>query len=600
MIKMKKYIHYCWFGGKPLPKLAKKCMKSWKKYLPNFEIMRWDETNVDVNECPFIKEAYENKKWAFVADYARAKAMYEYGGIYFDTDMEIIKPIEELLANSFIGVEDSGKIACGVWMEKEPSSYLSKYLLSYYQSQKSFDVNNMFEFSIPKLITDALSCFGFDEFNDKIQVLDNKMTIFPREYFYPYSYDRQNNVFNENTCMIHYYDATWVPKGEQRTVKMIRKYGRKKAQKIINFKAKVKKILKSSIKLACYPFYKYFQNKKSKEFFEKRIVDFRKTVTSFKNKKELAICNSEWLGTKYATQEIIENVYPFHELYEGDNIKEYAQIIKDSKIRIIIFSSFCIGWDELIEEIRKIDDKIIIKVLWHGSNAMHCEDYDWAMFYTMFRLLNQKKINSIGFVKKSMYDFYKAKGYNVEFVMNYLTIPDVQKQKQKKKNKNIKIGLYASGNRWVKNFYNQFAAASLIKNAEIDCIPLSQRIREYATILKANVKGVSKPMKRDELLARIAQNDINVYCTFVECAPLLPLESMELGVPCITGNNHHYWEGTPLEKYLIVDKVDNSYEIYKRILYCLNNKEKIIELYETWKKDYIKEAKKSVAEFLKY
>ena len=125
---MKKYIHYCWFGGKPLPKLAKQCLKSWEKYLPDFEIKLWNEDNVDLNECPFIKEAYENKKWAFVADYARTKAMYEYGGIYFDTDMEIIKPIDHLLneENGFLGVEDSHMIACGVWFEPKEKSYLAK------------------------------------------------------------------------------------------------------------------------------------------------------------------------------------------------------------------------------------------------------------------------------------------------------------------------------------------------------------------------------------------------------------------------------------------------------------------------------------------
>ena len=97
----KKYIHYCWFGDKPLPKLAKKCIKSWKKYLPDYEIIRWSEENVNLEECPFIKEAYENKKWAFVADYARTKAIYEYGGIYFDTDMEVVKNIDELLVKKY-------------------------------------------------------------------------------------------------------------------------------------------------------------------------------------------------------------------------------------------------------------------------------------------------------------------------------------------------------------------------------------------------------------------------------------------------------------------------------------------------------------------
>ena len=88
---MQKIIHYCWFGGKPLSKMAKKCIKSWKKYFPDFEIKQWNETNFDINICPFVKKAYENKKWAFVSDYARLYALYNEGGIYFDTDMEVTK-----------------------------------------------------------------------------------------------------------------------------------------------------------------------------------------------------------------------------------------------------------------------------------------------------------------------------------------------------------------------------------------------------------------------------------------------------------------------------------------------------------------------------
>ena len=143
---MKKYIHYCWFGGKPLPKLAKKCIESWKRYLPDYEIMLWNEDNSNLDECVFIKEAYKNKKWAFVADYIRTKAMYEYGGIYFDTDMEIIKPINELLDSEygFLGVEDSHMIACGVWYEPKPKSYLAKKMLEFYKSQEYFEIDNMY------------------------------------------------------------------------------------------------------------------------------------------------------------------------------------------------------------------------------------------------------------------------------------------------------------------------------------------------------------------------------------------------------------------------------------------------------------------------
>ena len=128
-----KYIHYCWFGGKPLPKLAKKCLKSWEKYLPDYKIIRWDESNVDFNECPYIKEAYENKKWAFVADYARTKAIYEMGGIYFDTDMIITKPIDFLLENeTFLGIEDSGMVNSAVWGTTKAKTYFAKKILAFY------------------------------------------------------------------------------------------------------------------------------------------------------------------------------------------------------------------------------------------------------------------------------------------------------------------------------------------------------------------------------------------------------------------------------------------------------------------------------------
>ena len=94
-----KKIHYCWFGGNPLPELAVKCIESWKKYCPDYEIIRWDESNFDVNCHPYVAEAYKNEAYAFVSDYARLKIIYENGGIYLDVDVEILKNIDELLEN---------------------------------------------------------------------------------------------------------------------------------------------------------------------------------------------------------------------------------------------------------------------------------------------------------------------------------------------------------------------------------------------------------------------------------------------------------------------------------------------------------------------
>ena len=103
-----KIIHYCWFGGKPLPKSAEKCIASWKKYLPGYEVKRWDESNFDVNAIPYTREAYAACKYAFVSDYARFWILYHYGGVYFDTDVEVIRPIDDIInRGGFLGVESN-------------------------------------------------------------------------------------------------------------------------------------------------------------------------------------------------------------------------------------------------------------------------------------------------------------------------------------------------------------------------------------------------------------------------------------------------------------------------------------------------------------
>ena len=163
---------------------------------------------------------------------------------------------------------------------------------------------------------------------------------------------------------------------------------------------------------------------------------------------------------------------------------------------------------------------------------------------------------------------------------------------------NLKIGLYASGDRWVKNFYNQLAAASLFENCKIDCIPLGEKTIKMGKILNVAVSGLNASIPHEKLLERIANNDINFYVTFSECAPMIPLESLELGVPCITSHNHHYWENNELKEYLIVDENDNVNKIYEQALKCLDNKEKIIELYKKWKKEYDIEVEKSIKSFL--
>ncbi len=254
-----KIIHYCWFGPKPLSKLTLKCMESWKKYLPDYEIKLWNEENVDLTSNKFVKEAYENKKWAFVADYARLKGVYEHGGIYLDTDMEITKDISKLLEdNLFLGIEDSKLVNAAIIYAKEKHNSFIKKMIDSYDSLDKFDKENIYSVTIPAQITSKLLEYGLDKESNDIQKLDDgNIVIYPREYFYPLSYDFQNNVFTENTCMIHHFDATWTSKQEQIKMFFIRRNMRFMVKVIDICLAINRRIKKLKNKM--------FGNKKSKE-----------------------------------------------------------------------------------------------------------------------------------------------------------------------------------------------------------------------------------------------------------------------------------------------------------------------------------------------
>ena len=129
---IEKKIHYIWFGSNPLPPLAKKCIESWKKFCPDYEIVEWNETNFDVNQNIYTKEAYENKKWAFVSDYVRLYALYHHGGIYMDTDVEVLKNLDDYLNHdAFSGFESSNAIPTGIIGAKKGNYHIKQLLNEY-------------------------------------------------------------------------------------------------------------------------------------------------------------------------------------------------------------------------------------------------------------------------------------------------------------------------------------------------------------------------------------------------------------------------------------------------------------------------------------
>lgn len=208
-----KKIHYCWFGGNELPESAVKCIRSWEKFFPDFEIIQWNEDNFDVCICRYTREAYEKKKWAFVSDYARFKILYENGGLYFDTDVEVIKNMDDILERgSFMGCE--GKSAnAGLGLYAVPGLKLYAAILEYYEKE-SFLLKD----GSPNLktvvtrVTEILEQHGFDKKRGhEIQDVEG-VYIYPPDYFCPMDYKTRKLNITENTRSIHHYNNSWYDK----------------------------------------------------------------------------------------------------------------------------------------------------------------------------------------------------------------------------------------------------------------------------------------------------------------------------------------------------------------------------------------------------
>lgn len=213
-----KIIHYCWFGGREMPDNLKKCLESWEKFMPNYQWMRWDETNFDVNILLWTKQAYSSRKYAFVSDYVRLKALYEYGGIYLDTDVMLLKSLDELrVYEAFTGFEGQTKLTSAV-IGAEKEFPIIKEFMQYYQC-RSFFYDDGTENKEANVVMMTEICKKYGLITNNTEQTIQGMHIFPKTYFCPLDF-YMNKDFSDNTYAIHYFDASWL---DEETKKQINK-----------------------------------------------------------------------------------------------------------------------------------------------------------------------------------------------------------------------------------------------------------------------------------------------------------------------------------------------------------------------------------------
>lgn len=208
-------IHYCWFGRGKMSKLQKKCINSWEKFCPDYEVILWNEDNFDINSNIYTKQAYQEKRYAFVSDYARLFVLYNYGGLYFDTDVEIIKPIDRLLDNeAFTAFECDVAVGAGVMGCLKGNALFKEFLDSYKDRTFITDNNTHNTEVIGKGMTKIFINHGLVP-NGLKQSVSNCI-IYPRTFFYPINVINKNQYFSEDTCIIHYFEGSWFPEEYKR------------------------------------------------------------------------------------------------------------------------------------------------------------------------------------------------------------------------------------------------------------------------------------------------------------------------------------------------------------------------------------------------
>lgn len=210
-----KIIHYCWFGGNPKPKLAEKCIKSWKKYCPDYEIVEWNEDNFDLSATPnYVRQAMAAGRWAFVTDYVRLRALTEQGGVYMDTDVELVKPLDPYLKHqAFAGFEHPERVQTGLLACEKEFPLFQEFLHHYDNISFLLPDGTADTTTNVQVLTDLCLSKGL-VLNDRLQTVAG-LTIYPKEIFCPVDFDTKVLQKTRKTVAIHWFSGSWQTEEER-------------------------------------------------------------------------------------------------------------------------------------------------------------------------------------------------------------------------------------------------------------------------------------------------------------------------------------------------------------------------------------------------
>ena len=569
-----------------------KYVKSIRKNFPNFKI-----NLVSLDEIKkYEKNINVSKKSNLYNDYLRLYIAYTESGLVLDGNIEVKESLHNFFKNQvFFGFDTENTIATNIIWSKEKESVFIKSILNEIEKNPNENITNIFSNVLNKDLT---------KIYNSLVCIDNKIYIYPYDYFYPLDYEKHGKNISENTKII-FHKKDYLGKYTKVKYIVYKKFGQYSLRYLLTLTDSIRNKIGAKRYLSKQSKGKF----ENKELIQKSVIEACSILDSYKEKNldYVIFHNPRWMGVTSATKELFENLVPLQGTYTSSQVDIIAKKIIESKVNQVIFSAFEFGFDNLARRIKELNKDIKIKLFWHSSNSQIngqlVDSMNWKTNLKVIKLHREGIIDVYGTCKESLVNFYKSQGFKTAFIKNTVRLDENLKKevlatKSSVKNEKIKIGLYAAGMDWRKNMFNQIAGASLIDNAILDSVPLNFEGQVFASRIGLEMTGLTKGVKREELLKRMASNDINLYVTFSECAPMLPIESMEVGTLCLTGNNHHYFMNTELEDYLVVSREDDVCCIKEKIKFALENKDKIFNLYSKWKIKYDKESKESVEAFL--
>ena len=283
----------------------------------------------------------------------------------------------------------------------------------------------------------------------------------------------------------------------------------------------------------------------------------------------------------------------------NNNIKVIDEEVKNG-VDEIILAGFEIGWDKMVIDIKNKYPNIEIKVICNTQDSLLYYEYERENFLKLLELSKKEIVKNIAFLRKSQYETYKGLGYKCSYLKENYCLDKNKMIKYKIETEKKQIGIYPLNYTWDKNIFNQLCVAKFIDNCNLNYNCLDSRMKEFLdTMYIKNTPEKIEIINEDEIIEKIVKNDAIISTSFTEYMHPIFFISMELGIPCLIGNNSDFFnEDSEFKKYIVTTAEDNAIINSKMIQNILNNKEKIIEMYREWKELYNEQAKESIEEFI--